>query len=116
MSTFMVLRDLVRGKKQKRIVIPRGSKTQLEWLDVDTQQVLVRKGAVREIESPPLSELAGWQTRGRRLLPLGIVTMENMLDADPDTVAYELGVKPATVEKWQAELRDWNKQETHHSR
>ncbi len=116
MPTFMVLRDLVRGKKQKRIAIPRGSKTQLEWLDGDTQQLLIRKGAVREVESPPLSELAGWQTRGRRLLSLGIVTMEDMLDADPDAVAVELGVKPATVEKWQAELKDWSKQETHHSR
>ena len=107
MTTFMVLRDLVRGKKQKRIVIPRGSKTQLEWLDMDTQQVLVRKGAVREIESPPLSELAGWQTRARRLEPHGIKTMDDMMEADASELAKMIGVKLITIEKWQDELGAW---------
>ena len=107
MPTFMVLRDLVRGSKQKRIVIPRGSKTQLEWLNEDTQQVLVRKGAVREVESPPLSELAGWQTRARRLEPHGIKTMDDMMEADANELAEALGVKSVTVEKWQDELGTW---------
>ena len=111
MPTFMVLRDLVRGKKGRRISIPRGSRTNLEWLDEPTQQLLVRKGAVREVASPPLRELAGWKTRGRRLLSIGIETMEDMLDADPEEISGELGVRPSTVEKWQDELRSWNAQE-----
>ncbi len=62
---------------------------------------------MREIESPPLSELRGWTARARRLSPHGVETLDDMLEADAGELAEALNLKPATVEKWQDSLKAW---------
>ncbi len=89
--------------------IERGDLTDLRWLDEAGKQRLIDNGAVREVMSPPLAELAGWQTRAKKLIPLGILTMADFLFVPAADLAPALRVKAKTVLGWQDQLREWSK-------
>lgn len=104
MQTYLVLRDLSKGTE----VLTAQSRTRLEWLSEEERAKLVRVGAVRELASPPLTVLAGWQTRAEKLLPLGIETLEHFWEAEVKLIASTMRVKPATVRRWRSEVEAWH--------
>lgn len=105
-SVQMYRTKILLAKGQR--MIARGALTDLRWLDADGKQRLVRIGAVRKVISPPLAELAGWQTRAKRLTPLGVKTMADFLFLPADKLGQVLRVKEETVIGWQDQLREWS--------
>lgn len=104
MSMYVAIKLLDAGG---RGYIQPGSKTRLEWLNPDQIERMIKRGAIRRVESPPLEELAGWKTRAKRLERLDIKTTGQFLDADPDWLAEELHVKRETVDTWSQQLETW---------
>lgn len=104
---YRVKIPLAKGQK----IIGIGSLTGLAWMDEVGIQRLIKTGAVRVVLSPPLSELAGWKTRAKRLEPVGVVTMADFLTVDAADLARVLRAKRETVIGWQDQLRDWSKSE-----
>jgi len=94
-------------KSASRGMIQPGQRTRLEWLPPDDIATLLRKGIVRQEESPDLADLAGWKTRAARLERLQIKTIDEFLEADPDWLAGELHVKQDTIKTWCEQLKTW---------
>ncbi len=107
-ESVQMYRTKVLMKKGQRF-IARGDLTDLGWLDEAKKQRLIEIGAVRVVISPPLAELAGWQTRAKKLIPLGILTMADFLFVPAADLAPALRVKVQTVLGWQDQLREWSK-------
>ena len=68
--------------------------------------VLIERGAIARVSTPPLEVLPGWAYRARRLSSKGIETVEDLLRSDTATLAEVLGVKPETVETYKTEARE----------
>lgn len=102
MPMYRIHKNLAVGEK----VIPRGSLTPL-GLSSDKIDKLIEVGAISRVQSPPLAVLPGWSTRANRLEPLGILDVEQFLDADPAVIAKHLKVKPATVQQWREDMVEW---------
>lgn len=101
---FRVLRTLSLGEDK---VLKPGEFTRLEWLTGEQVVRLMAVGAVSEVAPPPLSELPGWQGRSERLASAGIHNAVEFLEADPKNIAALMKIRPATVARWQAEVRKW---------
>lgn len=95
---------LAKGRR----MIARGALTDLRWLDAAGKQRLVSIGAVRKVISPPLAELAGWKTRAKRLMPLGVNTIADFLFLPAAKLGQVLRVKEKTVIGWQDQLHEWS--------
>jgi hypothetical protein len=91
----------------KRQVIPRGALHRLEKISGVGIEKLLAKGAIHEVQGPPLEVLPGWTKRAQRLARAGIVDAAQFLGADLAQVAAFMGVKPATVLRWMDEVRGW---------
>lgn len=103
MALYRVDSTLSRGEK----IIRPGSVSRLQWMEPGGIEILERLGKIHKIRTPPLAALAGWQTRANRLARVSINTIDDFLDADPDTIRTALRVKKETVEKYRSELLAW---------
>jgi hypothetical protein len=75
--------------------------------------ILVKVGALARVSTPPLLELPGWTKRAEKLAGGGIITVEDLLDADPKKVARLFGYKTTSgVERWKTEVVEWLKPPT----
>lgn len=106
MTVYVAVRLLDAGA---RGYIQPGSCTRLEWLVPEQIERMLRRGVVRRVETPPLSDLAGWKTRAARLAQLDppVVTMDDFLDADDGWLAECLRVRPETIARYAQELQAW---------
>lgn len=69
---------------------------------------LVAAGALVKAKTPPLTELPGWATRAGKLRGVGIVTIEDLLDMDPQEGTRLFKHKRAsTFIKWVEEAKSW---------
>jgi hypothetical protein len=69
---------------------------------------LVEMGALSEVASPPLFELPGWTTRAEALEVYGIVTINDFLEADDETLKEAFNYKTTRViSKWREEVKEW---------
>lgn len=94
---------IYRALKALSGVAQRGALVRLAHLSADQVAKLVAVGAVAPIASPPLDALPNWKTRAAKLKKLDITDVEQLLEADPATVAAATRLKPETVARWQAE-------------
>lgn len=101
---YRVLKRLSLGGDK---AVEKGEFTSLEWLDERGVSRLMAAGAVSEVAPPPLSELPGWKGRAERLAAIDIGDAVEFLEAEPDVLAPKLRVKPATVTRWQREVKRW---------
>jgi len=69
--------------------------------------ILVQRGALAPVHTPPLSELPGWATRSRKLETIGIITVSDFLDSDDLNISQLFKYKVTTIQKWKREARDW---------
>ena len=70
--------------------------------------ILLENGAIAVPATPPLSTLPGWETRAKRLeRSCEIVTIMELLDADPARIAATLRTRTDTVKAWQAEAEQF---------
>jgi len=99
MAVYRVLKRLDTGHRPGDLV----DGSQFSRLDV-----LVRKGALALAKSPPLVELPGWTARAEKLATIGVETVQDFLDADPQTLSELFNHKRGTtVSKWKDEARGW---------
>jgi len=69
---------------------------------------LVAANVLVKARTPPLTELPGWATRAHRLRGIGIKTVEDLLDMDPQRGTKLFGHKrDLTFIKWVQEARSW---------
>lgn len=70
-------------------------------------QVLLDKGAIAPVSSPPLKILPGWEQKAEALTSLEIENVEDFLTADLEHVAKELDVSLEGLEQAAEEARNW---------
>jgi len=72
--------------------------------------ILLERGAIAIPATPPLATLPGWDTRAKRLeRSCEIVTIMELLDADPARIAATLRTRADTVKAWQVEAQQFIK-------
>ena len=105
MAIYRVLRRLDRGRG--RIIEP-GTLTRLEWLRDRPEDVLrlLNVGAVAEVSPPPLAVLDGWQERSKRLAEWDIHDAVQLMEANAELLADQVGVRPRTIRKWQQQAEE----------
>lgn len=78
-----------------------------------TLKTLVDKGVLVLVSMPPLAELPGWSIRAEKLAKLGVITIDDLLDADEGKLReirgefhYKTNVP---IDKWKSEAMMWLK-------
>jgi len=69
-----------------------------------TLEILLRKGDIAPIATPPLTVLPGWKVRAPKLATIGVETVEQFLETDREKIAEVCNVKPQTAVRWGKEL------------
>lgn len=89
-------------------ILPVGSLQKLGDLSERIVGILLERGAIAIPQTPPLATLPGWEKRATRLeRGLGIVTILDLLDADPVLAAAMLHTRADTVKAWQREAESY---------
>lgn len=70
-------------------------------------QVLMKKGAIAPVSSPPLKILPGWERKAEVLKEAKIEDVEDLLTADLPEVAKELEVSLEGLEEAADQARQW---------
>lgn len=100
MKYYRALKDLSNGYKQHQPV-PASA------LKAAVIPILLEKGAIAEVAGPPLYVLPGWKVRAEKLAFIGVTMVHEFLEHDVQELATTMGVRIATIEKWEAELVRW---------
>ena len=99
MKLYRVLRDLSSGERKGDIV----DGGLFKHLDA-----LLKANALSPVSYPPLSELPGWTTRAEVVSSLGIITIEDFINAEDEALRKAFNHKTQrTIAKWRDELRAW---------
>lgn len=70
--------------------------------------LLVNAKVLAKVKGPPLTELPGWGMRAEKLRRVGIETVEDLLDMDPQRGTRLFRHKrDSTFIKWVKEARSW---------
>jgi len=90
--------------------LEQGTLQRLDDLSERVIGILLERGAIAIPQTPPLATLPGWETRARRLeRSADIVTIMDLLDADPVRIAAMLHTRADTVKAWQHEAESFLK-------
>lgn len=73
--------------------------------------ILLARGRIVEIQTPPLAALPGWEDRAAMLEPLGIEDVSQLVDADLDEVAESLDTPVESLRAAALEAQSWMKVE-----
>jgi len=99
MTLYRVLRPLSTGHEVGQLV----DGDRFKYIDA-----LLENRALSPVSTPPLSELPAWETRAEKLAEVGIVTIQDFLDADDDVLKEAFNYKTMrTINKWKQELQHW---------
>ena len=94
------------NRKGARIAA-RGDVKELEELSGEAKEILRAQGTISRVSVGPLSALPGWKERSKKLLPLGIETVEQLLGVSDADLGERLNRKPETIARWKLEAMDW---------
>ena len=77
-------------------------------LNSRTIQVLLSRGILTRVSTPPLSELSEcWERRSRKLVKANIVTIDDFITANVARTAEAIKMSDSTVRRWQREALDY---------
>jgi len=77
-------------------------------LSPGTIQALLARAILVRVSTPPLSELSEcWEKRARKLNKAGIVTVEDLAQANVNKTAKVVSLSPRTIRRWQQEAIDY---------
>lgn len=88
-------------------VAQRGELTQLTHLKLEQIAKLEQSGAVSRVSAPPLAALPDWEKRAVKLQNIGIVDVEQLVEADPAQIAKALRVKAETAVQLQRDAEQF---------
>lgn len=88
-------------------VVERGVVSSLKGTSPQTIAALLRRGRISEVQAPPLRVLPGWEERAEVLEPLGIETVNQLVDANLDEVAEELDTPVENLRKAAQDAQQW---------
>lgn len=98
---YRVLKPLSTGHKVGDL--SDGNEFKDEIIDI-----LLNVNAISPIQSPPLSEIPGWRTRAEKLEKIGVITVQDFLEADPNMIKDLFNYKTLySTRKWMDELKTW---------
>ena len=70
--------------------------------------LLAEKEALAVVSTPPLRELPGWKLRAKKLAEAGIIMVQDLLEAEDETVREAVGHKTTRAAKrWKREALKW---------
>lgn len=104
MALYRVLRSLKTGSGA---IVVAGSFIAGDAYTSTSLEKLEEVGAISPLHAPPLAELPGYALIAERLAPAGIVSAEQLLECDVDTVAQLTDITASMLRKWQAEVTEW---------
>ena len=100
----MALYRLLTNLEVKGQVHGKGSVLRLAELSAENIRVLLDKQKIALVAAPPLAVLPNWESKARLLAEVGIVTSDDLINADPEVVAKAVGRTVRTVGRWVDEL------------
>lgn len=83
--------------------VAAGCITPLAGVAPKSLAALEARGAIAPVASPPLVALPNWQARARKLTAAGVLTIAEVIEADPVRLARTCRVALAVVTAWQEE-------------
>ncbi len=102
---YLVLQDL--GPFRDGTVLPEYTTSELKRVSESAKEILLNKGAIAEISTPPLEILPGWEEKAEVFKEVGIETIGDLVTADVEEVAQELHVPAEGIQEAADEARDW---------
>lgn len=103
----MLYRVLERIRMDSGRFFEMGSVSAMTGVRPRVMRLLLEKNRIAEVQSPPLKILPGWEKRAELLEPLGIVDVGDLVVADLEQVAKELGVPIGGLQRAANEARLW---------
>lgn len=76
-------------------------------LKARTIEILLAKGTLVRVTTPPLTEIPNFEGRARQLVAAGITTIEDLAEADAKKTAKVIHKSPSTIRRWQSEAMEW---------
>lgn len=116
MALYRIMSNLAFGSKTVprggiRRIVERGPRTPkvdgIIALDAGTIVQLEGRGAISRVNAPPLGEIPGWAERAEKLLPVGIVDIEQFVEHDDAKLAKLLNVKEPVIGGLKQDLVRW---------
>ena len=102
MVMYRLMKNLIFGER----IVPRGSIKRL-GLDDEAIAILLERGAIALISSPPISEIPLWGKRAKKLEGAGILLVEHLLETNEAKIAEHMGATKEMVQAWKKELASW---------
>ena len=102
MVMYRLMKNLIFGER----IVPRGSIKRL-GLDDEAIAILLERGAIALIASPPISEIPLWGKKAKKLEEVGVLLVEHLLEADEAKIAEHMDVTKEAVQAWKKELAGW---------
>ena len=88
-------------------MIEAGVVDSLEGIPPRVISILLEKGRISEVRAPPLRILPGWEKKAEALEALGIENVDQLVDANLDEVAEELGTSVKGLRVAARSARQW---------
>jgi len=104
-TLYRILQDL--GPFPDGTVLKAGRTTELKRLSRNSIDILLNKEVIAIAQTPPLAVLPGWEAKAERLKEVGIESVSDLITADPEEVAEELGVTIGGIEKAVDEVKGY---------
>lgn len=102
----MALYRVLRSLETKRGLIHQGDFITSAAFSSTALEKLEQAGAISLLYAPPLSELPDFDG-AQQLASIGIVSADQLLEADSDMIKSQLGINTATLQAWQIEVSNW---------
>jgi hypothetical protein len=102
----MALYRVLRSLETKSGIIRQGDFITSSSFPARSLEKLEASGAIGLLHAPPLSELPDFDG-AEQLATIGIVSADQLLEADSDMIKTQSGIDAATLHAWQAEVSNW---------
>ena len=84
-----------------------GAVSRLKGISKKGIKILLKKGAIAPVSSPPLSILPGWEERAKLLASVGVMNIEDLLTSDLGEIARRLNISPGGLRQAANEAKRW---------
>lgn len=87
--------------------LPKGSLQSLKHVSPKAIALLLEKERIAKWQSPPLEVLPGWSRKAAVFAEVGILTVSDLVGADPEKLLEELEIPAMALERCLEEVAQW---------